>query len=272
MIVQAIRSLIFYVLFIGLTLILAIAVTVFVIPRTRNGKAPPLGWGIGRLWGRSTLALLRFTVGIKSEVTGGENIPPGGCIFAAKHQSDWDIFAVLPYTTLPAFIAKKELLDIPFFGWAAKALNSISIDRSRGSEAIPAMVAQAKVKVEAGSQLIIYPEGTRRAPLAAPDYRQGTSRIYGALNAPVVPVAVNSGLFWGRNSLILWPGTARAHFLPPILPGLSNAEFHAKLVEVIEAATNDLILEAADKGLSRPIPPDLRAKLDALAATRSTPA
>ncbi len=89
-------------------------------------------------------------------------------------------------------------------------------------------------------------------------------RLYESLDVPVVPVALNSGLFWGRRSWILWPGTARAKFLPPIPPGLTGAEFQARLVGTIERETDALILAAVEAGLSRPIDPEFRAKIVAL--------
>jgi len=96
------------------------------------------------------------------------------------------------------------------------------------------------------------------------DYRYGVVRLYEGLDIPVVPVALNSGLFWGRKSLLLWPGTARARFLPPIPPGLPAEEFRARLIEAIEGETNRLILRAYDEGLSSPLTPELREKLEKL--------
>src|SRR5262249_22221214 len=106
----------------------------------------------------------------------------------------------------------------------------------------------------------------RKAPLAPPDYRFGVTRMYLALGVPVVPVAVNSGLFWGRNSLVLWPGLARARFLPPIPPGLSAEAFQARLTADIEAASAALALDAWEAGIARPISAELREKFVALQA------
>jgi 1-acyl-sn-glycerol-3-phosphate acyltransferase len=260
LIVQAIRSLLFYVLYLGQTIVLAIIVGTDAIIRGRTG----FGWAVASYWGHSNLFFLRWVTGIRTDVQGIENIPDGPCILAAKHMSDWDIFAILPHTKRPAFIAKKELMDIPFFGWAARAFDTIRIDRSLGGEAIPAMMADAHGAVERGCRIVIFPEGTRKAPLAPHDYRYGIVRMYEALGVPVVPVALNSGLYWGRHSLILWPGTARARFLPAIMPGLPAEDFRRELVAAIEGETNRLLLEAYDHGLSRPIPPELREKLEEL--------
>ena len=144
-------------------------------------------------------------------------------------------------------------MRIPFFGWAARSLDCIEVDRKKGAEAIPLMMAQAHAAIERGCRIVIFPEGTRKAPLAKPDYRQGVGRLYAELKVPVVPVALNSGLFWGRNSLIIWPGQAEAKFLPPIEPGLPPDVFLDRLKKAIDSESDSLILGAAEKGLSRPI-------------------
>ncbi len=259
MIVQAVRSLLFYALFLGQTAILAIIVGAQAIILRRRTA---FGWSVAQYWGNANLFLLRWVVGIRSRVTGAENIPDGPCIIAAKHMSDWDIFAILPHSRRPAFIAKKELMDIPFFGWAARSFDTIRIDRSLGGDAIPLMLDDARAALARGCRIIIFPEGTRKAPLAEPDYRYGIVRMYEALGVPVVPVALNSGLFWGRQSLVLWPGRAEARFLAPIEPGLPADEFQDRLIERIESETTALILEAYERGLALPIPPELREKLE----------
>ena len=125
MIVQAIRSALFYALFLGQTVILAIVVGLMALAVQPGRPAPAVMWAIGRYWGRSNTAFLRYVAGIRTVVEGAENLPAGGFIVASKHQSDWDIITLIPFTALPAFIAKRQLMDIPFFGWAAKALNTI---------------------------------------------------------------------------------------------------------------------------------------------------
>ena len=262
--VQAIRSVLFYLAFLGQTVILALVVGSIEFATRHWAEPPGIILTIGRYWGQSNKWLLHHLVGIRSDVGGTENIPEGGCLIVSKHQSDWDIFAILPHAKKPAFIAKKELLDIPFFGWAARRLDTIPIDRKKGSEAIPQMLADAADAVGRGAQIIIFPEGTRKAPLAPPDYRYGVVRLYQALNVPVVPVALNSGLFWGRNSLILWPGTARARFLPAIEPGLAANDFLERLVQAIESETKSLIRGAVDEGLSRPLTGELRSRIETL--------
>jgi 1-acyl-sn-glycerol-3-phosphate acyltransferase len=262
MIGQALRSLLFYAVFYGQTVVLAIVVGLSAMIRGRTR----FGWGVVLYWIHSNRFFLRWLAGIRTDISGQANIPDGPCIIASKHMSDWDIFALLPAAKRPAFIAKKELIDIPFFGHAAMAFDTIRLDRSLGGEAIPAMLQEARAALDRGARIIIFPEGTRKAPLEEHDYRYGIVRMYEALNVPVVPAAVNSGLFWGRRSPLLWRGTARACFLPAIPPGLPPEEFRARLIAAIEGETNTLLLQAYEEGLSRPIPDDMFEKFEALKA------
>jgi 1-acyl-sn-glycerol-3-phosphate acyltransferase len=260
--VQAIRTGLFYALFMGQTIVLAIVVGLIAIV---TGRRTGLAWSIAKYWRNANVAFLRWIVGVQTEVRGAENIPPGACIIAAKHQSDWDIFAILPHTDdKPAFIAKRELIDIPMFGRAARSINTISIDRKLGAQAIPRMLEEAREALSRGCRIVIYPEGTRKKPLADPDYRQGVTRLYAALGVPVVPVALNSGLFWGKLSATIWPGTARAKFLPAIMPGLPSGEFSARLQQQIETESTRLIAESVEAGIARPLTPEFRARLAAM--------
>ncbi|WEK04473.1 MAG: lysophospholipid acyltransferase family protein [Candidatus Devosia phytovorans] len=258
-VIQSIRTAVFYLLFIGQTAILAILIAL--VGRIAGGRSK-LGWALAHYWCWSNVILLRFIAGVKTQMTGEENIPAGGCIIAAKHQSDWDVFAIFPHTHRPAYVVKKELMDIPFFGWAARSLDCIAVDRKKGAEAIPLMMAQAHDAADRGCRIVIFPEGTRKAPLAPADYRQGIVRLYLELKVPVVPVALNSGLYWGRNSLLIWPGTAQGRFLPPIEPGLTAAAFMERLKSAIETQSDALILDAVDKGLGRSLTPEFQARVE----------
>lgn len=267
MLIQAIRTLIFYALFIGQTAVLAIflGVVSLFVRRWSN-----FGIRVGRYWGASNLFFLRWIVGIRTEVTGLENIPSSGCIIASKHQSDWDIFALLPLVERPAFIAKKELMDIPFFGRAARTLEAITIDRKRGGDAIPDMQRQAKGAIERGCHIVIFPEGTRSPALIPGDYKIGTSKLYEALDVPIVPVALNSGLFWPRNGLVMWPGTARARILEPIPPGLTARQVQARMKKAIESACDELYLQADKEGIARPLRPEMLERLALLRKKAAT--
>lgn len=258
MIVQTIRSIIFYAFFIGTTTLLAIPMGIYSLVAPKF-SGYPIVW----LWYNLNMLFLRLFVGIRSKIEGEENLPQGPCIIASKHQSDWDIFALLPATgNRPSFIAKKQLLDIPFFGWAARNFHTISVNRKKGREALPQMIEQSKEAIKHDCRIVIYPEGTRKAPLAEPNYKWGVAKLYTELNIPVVPVAVTSGLYWPRNSLVLWPGTARARYLKPIEPGLDEKEFLKKLQDIIEAETEKMIFEDLEKGISLPISEAFQSRID----------
>lgn len=259
MILQAIRSIIFYICFIGLTAILAIPFGVFSLIAPRF-----TGFIVVKIWYVTNMFFLRWIVGIKSEISGYENLPDGPFIIASKHMSDWDIFALLPATNQrPSFIAKKELMDIPFFGWCARNFRTISVDRKNGRSALPQMVEQGIEAIKDNCRIIIFPEGTRRAPLDEPRYKWGLAKMYVELDVPIVPVALTSGLYWPRNALILWPGTARAKYLEPIPAGLSLEEVYEEIQKRIEPETTKMLLEDIEKGIARPITPALQARIDA---------
>lgn len=195
-------------------------------------------------WAKTNLFLLRVICGIKVEWIGLEKIPRGPLICAAKHQSLWETFALLPLFDDPIFIIKRELLWIPFFGWFAWRGGMIPVDRGKGSKALTAMTERARDEIRSGRQLVIFPEGTRRAPGAEPAYKFGVAHLYGEVGVPVLPVALNSGLFWRRRSFLRYPGTVRVMLLDPIMPGaLDKTAFFQTLQDEIEGATATLVAE-----------------------------
>lgn len=196
-----------------------------------------------RLWSRGVMALLRVTVGISYRVEGAENMPPPPFIVASKHQSAFETFAFPLVVRDPAFVLKRELIWLPFFGWYLAKTGVIAIDRSAGAKALKTMVKGAMVARDQGRAIIIYPEGTRMAPGSAPQYHSGIAMLYGALDLPVVPVALNSGMFWGKRAFTKQPGEVVFKILPPIAPGLNRKAFMARLESDIETATAKLIGE-----------------------------
>ncbi|MFE1597739.1 lysophospholipid acyltransferase family protein [Methylobacterium sp. ID0610] len=196
---------------------------------------------LAQTWARVTLRLLRWIVGIRVEFRGLENVPPGGILVAAKHQSALETIALT--TVLPDFtyILKRELMWLPLFGWYLARSEMVAIDRSKGSRALALMNEEAASAMADGRQLIIFPEGTRRPPAAAPAYKYGVAHLYGRLGVPCQPVALNTGLFWPRNSLHRHPGTAVIAFLPPIPAGLDRDAFFALLQERVESASTALL-------------------------------
>ena len=199
--------------------------------------------GVAKAWGRSNLFLLRVICNLKAEFRGVEKIPRGGDLIAAKHQSTWETFALLWMFEDPTFILKRELQWLPLFGWFTIKGRMIPVDRSAGSAGMTAMIARAAKELGNGRQIVIFPEGTRRPAGAEPAYKYGIVRLYETGNVPCVPIALNSGLFWKRRSIIRMPGTVVVEVLDPIPAGLDKDVFMARLEGDIETATARLIQE-----------------------------
>jgi 1-acyl-sn-glycerol-3-phosphate acyltransferase len=195
---------------------------------------------VGRLWVRVTLWLLALVVGLRHRMVGLENLPAGPAIVAPKHQSTWDTLIFALPLRLPAYVLKRELMRIPLFGLYLHCAGMIPVDRAGGGAALKRMVASAKAAAGAGRHLLIYPEGTRTEPGERRPYHPGVAALYGQLDLPVVPVALNSGLFWGRRAFLKRPGTITVEFLPPIPPGLPRRQFIAELESRIETASDRL--------------------------------
>jgi 1-acyl-sn-glycerol-3-phosphate acyltransferase len=205
----------------------------------------PRRWSmaLGRLWARGTMAILRWTVGLSWEVRGAEHLPPGGAIIAMKHQSAWDTLVLPLIFPDPAVVLKRELLWIPLYGWYAGRAAAIPVDRSAGAAALRRMVAAAGAPARAGRHLVIFPEGTRTQVGQHRPYQPGVAALYRQLGLPLVPVAVNSGLFWGRRAFLKKPGRIIAEILPAIPAGQDRRTALAELEHRIEAATERLVAE-----------------------------
>lgn len=224
---------------------------------------------VPRRWANSSDVLHRWIVGTKHEVTGLENVPEGGCIVASKHQSLWEFYGLYAKLRDPCFVLKHDLMKIPFFGWYVAKVKQIPIRRGDKGKAMRHMIKEAKVAVDGDRQILIFPEGTRKAPGAETDYRYGVTRMYLDLNCPVVPVALNSGLYWPRRKFIRYPGTLRAQFLEPIMPGLTAKEFSAELERRIEEACDQLYLKASNDAVSPPINEAVQVSIDRALAKNS---
>jgi 1-acyl-sn-glycerol-3-phosphate acyltransferase len=239
-----VRSIAFNVLFYLNTLVyLVVALPTFFMPYRAI-------IAVAKSWSRVNLVLLRVVAGIDCEVRGREKIPKGPIIVAAKHQSAWETFALLPLFDNPVFIVKRELQWLPIFGWLMIKGRMVPVDRSAGSQALGAMTERARVELADNRQLIIFPEGTRRPAGAEPRYKLGVAHLYVAEGVPCVPVALNSGLFWPRRSIRRLPGTVVVEILDPIAPGLEKKAFFERLQNDIEAATARLIAQAKSKKAS----------------------
>lgn len=202
---------------------------------------------VAKAWGRFNRALTRMVAGIDYEIRGAEKIPRGPVIVAAKHQSAWETFALLSLFDNPTFIIKRELQWIPIFGWFTIKGRMVPVQRGAGSQTLTNMIERARIELSRGRQLVIFPEGTRRAPGAEPRYKYGVAQLYAAEGVPCIPIALNSGLFWPRRSLRRNPGTVLVEVLDPILPGLDKDVFLERLKNEIETATARLIAESQAK-------------------------
>jgi 1-acyl-sn-glycerol-3-phosphate acyltransferase len=191
----------------------------------------------GGIWIDGTLWLLKHVAGIGYRVTGTEHLPSTPAIYASKHQSAWETLFLSRYLDYPAFVLKKELLSIPLFGWFLKKAGMIAVDRKGGASALRSMARQATETLESGRSILIFPEGTRVAPGQTKPYQPGVAALYTQQKVPVVPVALNSGLFWGRRAFIKKPGTVVVQILPPIPPGLDRKAFMRDLESRIEPAS-----------------------------------
>jgi 1-acyl-sn-glycerol-3-phosphate acyltransferase len=232
------RSLLFNVLFFVTTTLFVVIGSPFLFT--------PRSWAMAALkvHARFELLLLSVIVGTKIEVRGRENIPEGPFLVASKHQSAWETFALIPIFRDPALLMKRELFWIPFHGWFSYKFQMIPVDRDKGPAALRRMLSEARKRIDDGREIIIFPEGTRRAPGAPPDYKTGIVLLYDALGVPCLPVALNSGLFWPRRSVLRRPGTIVVEILPAIPPGLPKAEFLRRLETVVEGSSNRLLAEA----------------------------
>lgn len=206
----------------------------------------PRRWAMAglALHGRATVWLLRVICGTKIEVRGHEKLLPGPVIVAAKHQAAWDTFALISLMRDPALVMKAELLSIPLYGAFCRKFELIPIQRELGPAALRQMAKEARKRAADGREILIFPEGTRKTPGAAPDYKPGVAFLYHDLKLPVCPLALNSGAFWPRHSFLRYPGTIVAEFLDPIPPGLPRREFMERLETAIETASDKLLCEA----------------------------
>lgn len=230
-----IRSVLFLVLFYAWSVLVAVGCTPLLLG--------PASWTFGmfHVWGRGIALLLRVCCNIKVEVRGREFLPTGAALVAPKHQCMYDVFAQFTWLPTSCFVTKKELMWIPFFSWYALRTKMIFVDRSGHSTAMRKLIRDAKDRFAHGRQVVIFPEGTRRAPGATPDYKPGIAGIYREIEVPVHPVATNAGVHWPAKGFLRHPGTIVFQYLEPIPPGLKRAEFMRLLEERIETASAKLL-------------------------------
>jgi 1-acyl-sn-glycerol-3-phosphate acyltransferase len=193
-------------------------------------------WFVSR-WNVATVWLLRTLVGMDYRIEGTEHIPDTPCIVFCKHESAWETI-ILPIHFAPqTWVLKRELLWLPFFGWGLALLAPIAIDRRAGKTALQQIVEQGRERLARGAWVVVFPEGTRVKPGTRTRYKLGGASLAAATGSPVLPIAVNSGDYWGRNSFIKHAGTVRMVIGPLIdTRGLSAGEINRRAETWIEDA------------------------------------
>jgi 1-acyl-sn-glycerol-3-phosphate acyltransferase len=224
-----VRSLLYAAIFYPLTVLWVLAGIVAALFGRRPTLAVVLSWVEIHHW------LARHVLGIRVRVEG--SIPPGPHLIAVKHESMLETLEMVRLTHLPVIVIKKELADIPLFGWMTRRYGVIAVERSAGAKALRALVEEGKAAIATGRPVIIYPEGTRVRVGEAPKLRSGFAALYRALDLPVVPVAVDSGRLWGRG-FIHCSGTVTLKIGEIVPPGLKRDEIEARVhaaINVLEA-------------------------------------
>lgn len=223
---QALRSLLFAAIFYPATALFVLACFVAILFGERAMQSVVLAWTDFHHW------LARLLLGIRTEVVG--SIPPGPHLIAVKHQSMYETLEMARLAQRPVIVLKRELSDIPLFGWATRTWGVIPVDREAGAKTLREMLAAAKRAVASNRPVMIFPEGTRVVPGEQPPLRPGFAGLYRALGLPVVPVAVNSGRLWGRG-LAKRNGTITFKVGQTIPPGLDRAEVERRVHAAINA-------------------------------------
>ena len=196
-----------------------------------------------RFWARLIVVMLRPLCGIRVRVTGREHLPTGGgpALIAAKHQSAFDTVVWLWLLPDPAYVLKRELLDIPIWGWLARGTGMIAVDRLAGSTAMRHLLRAGQAAAAEGRQMVIFPEGTRVPPGERGAYQPGVAALAAATGLPVIPVATDSGVLWGRRAFHKRPGTITVAVLPPLPAGLRRDDLLRRLEAAIEPETERLL-------------------------------
>lgn len=184
---------------------------------------------------------LKLTCGIRFRVEGRENIPRHPCIVMANHQSAWETLALKSLFPPMAWVLKRELLWIPFFGWGLAMVEPIALNRGSGRRAVEQLVTKAKQRLAQGRWMMLFPEGTRVPPGERRRYKMGGAIVAARTGVPVLPVAHNAGVYWPRRSFVKCPGTIVVRIGDPIATaGRSPEEINEVLKSRIEALREDL--------------------------------
>lgn len=223
---QLLGSLLFAFLFYPGTLVFVLSGLVASLFGTGPARRVVVGWSL--FHGAITRALL----GIEPKFEG--HIPPGPHLIAVKHQASYETVELVRFADSPVMVIKRELADMPLFGWMTRRYGIIAVEREAGARALREMLARARDVRATGRSVIIYPEGTRVPPGATPPLRSGFVGLYKALGLPVVPIAVDSGRLWGRG-LVKQSGVVTFRVGETIPPGLGRDEVERRVHDAINA-------------------------------------
>jgi 1-acyl-sn-glycerol-3-phosphate acyltransferase len=194
-------------------------------------------------WALVVIALVRAICGVRLEFRGREHLPSGPALIGAKHQCMFDTMAPFTVFADAAYVMKRELMNIPFYGWYCRKAGMIVVDREAHAKALRKLIADARGRIEAKRQVVIFPEGHRTAPGTHDDYKPGVAALYRDLGLPCTPMATNSGLHWPAHGFIRRPGLIVYQFLEPIPAGLRRREFMQLLEARLEGASSLLLAE-----------------------------
>ena len=196
-----------------------------------------------KIWAIVLFWMLKKLCGINYKVIGKENISKTPCIYACKHQSMWETVIMHLIIDRPVYAYKKELEIIPFYGWFLKVMSGIKVDRKGGVKSLKSVISQTKNYLNKKQSIVIFPQGTRvpvEGLIEKYPYQAGITALYNSCDVKIVPVALNSGLFWPKGQILKKRGTVIIEFLPAIDKGLSKEDFNKKLISSIEEKSQKL--------------------------------
>ncbi|MDO8954484.1 MAG: lysophospholipid acyltransferase family protein [Gammaproteobacteria bacterium] len=198
--ILALRSLLYYVLmFSSAFIFMSLMYLALLLPFRVRFK-------LSQIWTLVCIQLAKWICGVDYEVKGLENVTAGPYVFLCRHESAWETLALNTLLPPTVFVCKKSLLMVPFFGWAMLLTRQIPIDRSQGIKSFKKVIKQGKNRLEQGLSIGIFPEGTRIKPGEYPAFSKSGASLAKACGYPIIPIALNSGKVWPRNSFIKYPG------------------------------------------------------------------
>ncbi|MYF71736.1 MAG: 1-acyl-sn-glycerol-3-phosphate acyltransferase [Proteobacteria bacterium] len=205
-------------------------------------------WRVARSWAGTVIALLRILCGLKHHVEGTEHLPQQPAVVLMKHSSAWETIAQLILFPKQVWVMKRQLLWVPFFGWALAVFSPIAIDRRGGRQAVEQVLRQGQQRLDENRWVIIFPEGTRVAPGERRRYGLSGALLAALTELPVIPVTHNAGDFWPRRGLIKRPGTIRMVIGPPIeAAGRSPRDVNRDVESWIETTLEEIRRQDANE-------------------------